>query len=368
MKDIKFEDILKNIEVNNTLWFSALLSAYLSETKWIYNHQGLVIDLVEKDKLFLMPYMINTCRVFKKIDKNLKSGDGMISSFLLRGFLERIALISYGLNHTKDEFKEVIDSFMSNDTGRRQGATDTFLNHLQTIFPLSKQIYNLLSRYFSHISYVESFSNRCKVSENFADDYMNNDGSMHYGYLLYVVIVFDVINLYSKLIEKHVANKSERKYITRKFSVKNEKIIFICKSLFGGYFTKKNPLKISMLYKNVKNMNGDVGITNVYKNKMQIVWFGKDDKPNFELLKEMAIFIVGSNHNYKKHLKIYCRSKDKNSATYEIEWDKSLHYNKTAILFASTNIEESTDSIFIDYIDKFMKHLAEYNLNVSNAN
>lgn len=359
MADIKFEDVLKNIEQKNNLWFSALLSAYFSETKWTYNHQGLLIDLVAKDKLFLMPYMINTARIFGNIDKNLQSGNGMIASFLLRGFLERIALISYGLNHTKDEFKEVIDNFMSNDTGRRQGATDTFLNHLQTVFPLSKQIYNLLSRYFSHISYVESFSNRFKVSENFADDYMNDDKNMHYGYLLYVVIVFDVINLYSKLIEQHIDSASERKYIARGFSVKNEKIIFVCKSLFGGYFTKGNPLKISMLYKNVKDMNGDVGITNVYKNCMRIVWFGTGAAPTPELLKEMAIHIVGDNKEYKKHLKIFHRKKVGNAMEYDIQWDKSLHYNRTAILFSSENIEESTDSIFIDYIDKFMKSLSE---------
>ncbi len=357
MPTITFEDILKGIEQNNNLWFSVPLSAYFSETKWIYNHQGLLIDLIEKDKLFLMPYMVNTYRIFGKIDKNLKAGDGIVSAFLLRGFLERIALISYGLNHAEDEFKEVIDNFMSNDTGRRQDATDTFLSHLQTVFPLTKDIYNLLSRYFSHISYVETFSNRFKVSENFADDYMASDKTMHYGYLLYVVVVFDVINLYSRLIEKYVACKSERKYIARGFSVKNEQIIFICKSLFGGYFTKGNPLKISMLFKNIKDMNGNVGITDVYKNKMNIVWFGSKNRPDFELLKEMAIHIIGDNPNYKKHLKIYCRSEDHNGATYEIEWDKSLHYNRTAILFSAVNIDESIDDIFIDYIDTFMKSL-----------
>ena len=127
--------------------------------------------------------------------------------------------------------------------------------------------YKTLSRYFSHYSELNVFSQRVKDSLHFSDDYYYNE-KLDTGYLVLCSMFYDFLFVVNSILEGDNYDKSDLwDFQMEKINIKTRKTVRIIQQLMAGNITKKNPIIIGTLIesKDSEGVSEKLGLYSVYK-------------------------------------------------------------------------------------------------------
>ncbi len=371
IKSNKFVKMLREVD-NQDVWWSVSYDCFTNDFEWLTKNYERFLQLVKTmKKEYLFPYVIINYRILRYIADNLQRGEGFISAYFFRPLIERNGIIHYGLNNTEEEYIRVIRNFTDPSRRVRQKTTEEIMNDLYTTFPGTKTLFTDLSRYFSHVTLFETFSDKMNFSTNFIEDYIINQNQIHPNYFIFYMIAFDVLDLYCNIIEevlKHhdqeFLNKNQRIYSKRgkSFIVSSRKIIQLSKSIYADTSTKNDPIKVKILLTGLKGIPGKIGIREVFKNKIRITYFPEGDGITDILkLKEIAVMVIGpyALQNPNK-LKIFTQQESPKFKKCVIVFPKQIPYTKTFLIMCAINMERGTLNYGLEYIRYLLDSLRSF--------
>ena len=118
--------------------------------------------------------------------------------------------------------------------------------------------------------------------------------------------------------------------------------------------SRKKAVKLGMLFNSVDGIDGEVGITDVYRGGMEIFRYGLDTKmPDHAKIAEFAIFVIGKKAD-QDLVKVKLLDAQANQQHYQVGWPKEweLTFASVGMLARSPN-----EVPLFDYVSEFLKLL-----------
>lgn len=337
-------------------WYGVIIDAYSHDYHWLVAHHSTFVSELQRKWRWLMPYALNARRLFHFIDSNLWTGDGLPASLVLRNLLERVALINFGRRSSTDDFQKALCDLQGDDRGARVRLTECLIKRLDQDFAGAEVLFNVLSRYFSHVSYAETLSSSPATSLFFADDYYKPTG-IEATYTVFFMVAFDVLDIYCQLIES-TASVPERIYSMRQGTTSARDMIYVCRELFGGRVTKSRPLHVRVLLRGAAGIPGELGIDAVYRGRMDIHRFGDKPPPPLSKIKEAAVFAIGSEVDISKEVKAFFHRDLPNGEKYQLKWKEGLDYTRVLVMLVSASVLMVGRHEYFDYIAPVLNELS----------
>jgi hypothetical protein len=116
--------------------------------------------------------------------------------------------------------------------------------------------------------------------------------------------------------------------------------------------SRRKGVPISTLMKNLSDLPGEVGITDIYRGGMELARFGDPkDRPNPSAIADFAWWGIGKKHGDK--VKVKCDEVMPNGERYILSWPKSLEIDSVAIGMVAGS--GRGDFPLFDYLTDFIK-------------
>jgi hypothetical protein len=210
------------------------------------------------------------------------------------------------------------------------------------------EIYGILSRYFGHISHLD----RVPISFDDPKDKLLAVRSRTIPLFLLFDVGHCVANLVGRLLE--VQGITAPTIVTgRSGRVNPYKFMRVAAYIMCERHTVNKGASLGILYKKVKDIVGDVGITDFYRGGMELYRYGSeaDKKPTHEAIAEFSIFVIGKVD--KDQIKVKLERAAPKGEKYRISWPKTLEIDGSALALKAS---DNTDPIpFFDYVTEFVK-------------
>ena len=133
-----------------TEWYSLLPEVMNIQYKWIFTQKE-KLELAESIK----PYFDYAFQLWRDTVVIAGNNYNYFAVHSLRAILERIALVYSSSSNFEININDIINSFESNVTGVRVSATQTIMEYAENLDKDFKLLYDLLSRYFGHVSNLD---------------------------------------------------------------------------------------------------------------------------------------------------------------------------------------------------------------------
>jgi hypothetical protein len=203
----------------------------------------------------------------------------------------------------------------------------------------------MLSRYYSHLSHLDGIS----------FDQIPKRKFIHGTQILPMLLLFDVGNCLVNVMEHLLF---ENKIASEAFTggrtgheFKAAEYVRASTYVMCEKHSRKKPVPLSLLLKNIAGINGDIGLTGIYRGGMEIFRYGDAaSRPELEKIKECAIFAIGNADS--KRIVVDLKDIKPKGERYELRWPKDWEVTYSAIAMVSRHATEQFE--LFDYITDFV--------------
>ena len=285
---------------------------------------------------------------------------GYLALYSARAIIEKIAIGWIAHSGSKID-NEYILKLGSDNLKTRQRATQQILEHAIEFDPSIQELYDLISRYFAHASLI---------------DLVQLDGTTEFdtklrarAKVIPLLVLFDLgqklCNLIMGLaqdqgIDMKLPTGGRKGY----FSYNLESYIRLTAYVACERHSKKKGLPVRILLKNIKEIEGEVGLTQIFRGGMQVIRYGSTDTiPPHSEIADFAWYAVGREHDDK--IKVKLEKDFGNRQVYELSWPKSLELDSSSIAFIASH--QKGVPKFFDYVGEFHKAIEMFKSKVAKA-
>jgi len=341
-------DNLFNAMSKSELWYGLLPELLHIERKWITLNG---INLEKHLPASQLPYLSNAIILWEQALNATMNGQGGFASHVLRSILERSAFLWATSNEIGQDPEKIISGYSSTDRKQRRRITDDLIDAAKTKDTEVGLLYDeILSRYYNHISHLDTLSvdpadkNAPKLSARLS--------------ALAPLHVFDVGVCLGRAIEHLLtecnikilpfeAGRVEHRYDPVKYVRAAEYVM--CEK-----HSRNKAIELRMLMTNMKEITGQVGITDVYRGGMVIIRYGEvSDKPTHEVISGLSIFAIG-NKTDQSSVKAKLVDEQEETQQYELSWPKQWDITYALIALMARNPQEFP---MFDYVTEFVGQL-----------
>jgi len=278
------------------------------------------------------------------------NGDQNFAVYGLRAILERVALL-WTLNPDVGlDPNTCIKQLEGNNRKVRVSAVSKMLDSAKEMDVELESLYDILSRYYGHISHLD----RVPISLGSPKNRLLALRARTIPLFLLFDVGHRVTNLIWGLLELQRIEPS-RIVCGRNKKINPEKFMRIAAYIMCERHSQNRGVNLGILYNEVKDIVGQVGITNIYRGGMDLYRYGSADdlKPSHEALADFSIFVIGPVE--KEAIKVKrLRSAPKGEA-YRVSWPKAFEIDGSALALRAS--VEADAPPFFDYVSEFVKLL-----------
>jgi hypothetical protein len=210
-------------------------------------------------------------------------------------------------------------------------------------------LHTLLSRYFGHISNLDIVRTQNELTDNplFANR------SRMIPAILIIEVGNCIINCIKYILSiQGITNPKVLGGRDPKFQYDIKKYTRIASYVMCEKHSRKKAVKVETTFKNMKDITGEILMTDLYRGGMEIIRFGSsDDKINIKSIAEVGIFAIGKGN--AKHIKVKQINKYVDNQKYELSWPKKMEVD--SILISLITAFEKTDILpLFDFLNEFI--------------
>jgi len=312
----------------------------------------------EKPKLALpnsvWPYFNYTLSLWESSNIIAGNGHEYFAVQSLRSILKRISLLWSTSTESGLDVEQILEDFKSDNISVRKLASQNIMDFAESKDSDFKLLYEMLSRYFSHVSNLDPI----RINLEIPKDQLLSTRSTTLPILLILETGMCIVNCISSLLQSQGSTPSE---LTGgrvgHFSYSIKKYLRIAEYVMCEKHTRNSGIPLATLYKGVKDVQEEIGITNIYRGGMELFRYGKpDEKPEIKNIAKFSLFAVGKAEESEVHVKLISKTVKKEQ--YQVSWPKWWEIDATAILQIAAQKREGLFPLF-DFIEDFIKVVNE---------
>jgi hypothetical protein len=326
-------------------WYGLLPQMLDIEQKWLLEHGGALLQLLPASK---KAYLGAAITLWDQALYVSADGMGHFAAHVLRSILERVAFLWATSKDVGLDSAGVINAYESHDRKRRKLTTDNIIETARSKDSDIGTLYDeMLSRYYSHLSHLDG------VSVDWGNKYSKK--LVLGAQLLPLLLLFDVgyclIRVVRHLLSEHgttvkepTAGKAANEYSVRDY-------VRVATYLMCERHSRRSPVSLALLIQGVKGIQGDIGLTDIYRGGMEVCRYGAPpSKPELTQIAEMAIFAVGR-HDVKRVV-AECKEVTHQGERYELRWPKEWDVSYVAVTMMAGGARQ--DFPLFDYVTAFV--------------
>lgn len=128
--------------------------------------------------------------------------------------------------------------------------------------------------------------------------------------------------------------------------------------------SKSQGIPLRTLFNNIRNVPGQVGITNIYRGGMEVFRYGSpDEKPSISDIAGFSLFAVGKAKPEDIRVKVIKEAEK--GEQYQVSWPKWFEIDATSISAIATQNNDKSIPLF-DYVSDFIKAVEDHQaMNIS---
>lgn len=331
-------------------WYGLLPEIIVIQRLWIEKH---LAELEIEDEL--KPYLRNAISLHHTALIVAGNDKAYFSLYSLRAILERVALTWTTHSSSPLTTKDVLEKLRSNNISKRVRVTQSFIELAGKYDPVFTTLYDMVSQYFAHASKMDGValgntSDKDKLLQMRAK-------------VLPLFLLLDAGQRIHVLIRTLLEDQGKEANVLdggRKphFSYDLDRYVRICTYVACEKHSRRKGVPISTLFKNIKGIEGQVGINDIYRGGMKLIRFGNPEtRPSPEEIAGFSLWAVGKGHDDKVNVK--CESVEENREIYTLSWPKTLELDSTGLSMIASH-GQGHEFPFFDYIDQFLKVIDQH--------
>lgn len=266
-------------------WYGYLAQMIDAEFAWV-RAQHNTLSLPPE----LQPYFDTSLYLWQTAAVVAGNGAQHFAAYGLRAILERVALLWTIHPDVTLDPRLLVTQFESNDRKLRTAASNEVFDAAGTMDNTLVDIYGILSRYFGHISHLDCVP----ISFDDPKDKLLAIRSRTIPLFLLFDVGHCVANLVGRLLE--VQGITPPPIVSgRNQKVNPCKFMRLAAYIMCERHTLKKGASLGILYNNIKDIVGKVGITDFYRGGMALYRYGSpnDEKPTHEALESVSKVMMG---------------------------------------------------------------------------
>ena len=328
-----------------TEWYSLLPEVMNIQYKWIFTQKE-KLELAESIK----PYFDYAFQLWRDTVVIAGNNYNYFAVHSLRAILERIALVYSSSSNFEININDIINSFESNVTGVRVSATQTIMEYAENLDKDFKLLYDLLSRYFGHVSNLDLV----RINEELKNSELLSIRSQMIPLLLIIEVGNCIINCMTLLLEeqdKIVPSVTGGRKPHFSYSIKQ--YVRVSTYVMCEKHSRKSGVEVRTLCKNINGITGDIGFNDIYRGGMELMRFGKpEDKPEIKEIAGLGIFAIGRGKD--EHIKVKVIKEHHNGEIYELSWPKQFEIDGMLLGIISGDNKVKEVPLF-DFLNGFIE-------------
>lgn len=339
---------LFNVMSKSELWYGLLPQLLHIERKWIALNGISLEKYLSRTQL---PYMASAISLWEQALNATMNGQGTFACHVLRSILERAAFLWSTSNDFGKDAKDIVNGYSSTDRKKRRKITDELIDAAKSKDAEVGLLYDeILSRYYNHLSHLDSLSvnptdkNAPKLTARLS--------------ALAPLHVFDVGACLGRAID-HLLK--EHGFDVKPFEGGREghrydpvRYVRAAEYVLCEKHSRKKAIELRLLMKNIKEISGDMGITDIYRGGMEIIRYGNvSDIPTHNTISGLSIFAIG-NKSDQSRVKAKLIDQKENRQRYELSWPKQWDLTYSLIAMMAKNPQEFP---MFDYVTEFIEQL-----------
>jgi len=339
---------LFNVMSKSELWYGLLPELLHIERKWIALNG---INLEKHLSPAQLPYLANAISLWEQALNATMNGQGVFACHVLRSILERTAFLWSISSDIGKDSEVIVDGYASSDRKERRKITDELVDAAKSKDSEVGLLYDeILSRYYNHLSHLDSLSidpkdkNAPKLTERLS--------------ALAPLHVFDVGACLGRAIERLLKERSleVRPFEGGKEGHRYDPIRYVraAEYVLCEKHSRNKAIELRLLMKNIKEISGDIGITDIYRGGMEIIRYGNtSDIPSHAAISGISIFAVGNKSDLSL-VKAKLIEQQETRQRYELSWPKQWDLSYMLIAMMARNPQEFP---LFDYVTEFIGQL-----------
>lgn len=300
------------------------------------------------------PYYDYTLHLWKTSVIVAGNGEQYFAAQSLPSIIERIGLLWTSLPNSHINPKSILNKFESNDQKIRVSATKAILDFAEKQDSEFKLLYLMLSRYFGHISNLDLI----RINQEIPKDKLLATRLQVIPILLiidtgicFVRCISSILNSQGKTVPELTGGRKGL------FSFSIKKYLRLSQYIMCDKHTRTFAIKFGVLFKGVKDISGEIGITDIYRGGMELFRYGNHTKkPTIKQISGFAIFALG--RHFDDQIKVNIISQTDKGEHYQFSWPKWLEIDATVVSQIAAQ-KRKDDFLMFDYVEQFINVVDE---------
>jgi len=331
-------------EPNRRYWYGLLPEVINIQGEWIQKHLPLVKTNTEID-----PYLKNIVSLHHTALLVAGNDHAYFALYSLRAILERVAMV-WTLHSTSPvSMDDILSQLRSSNMNTRKGATQSFMEFAEKKDSDFKVLYDMVSQYFAHASKMDAMA----LGNTSEKDNMLQMRAISLPLLLIfdagqriVVLIEALLKDQGVIFESAVGGR-----VSEGFKFNLNKYVRICTYVICEKHSPKKGVPMATLFKNIREIQGEIGINIIYRGGMEVVRFGDpESRPDPKDVAHFAWYAIGKGNDDK--VKVKCEE-DNNGERYSLSWPKYLELESSGLVMVSA-YSKGREFPFFDYINEFL--------------
>jgi len=335
-----FQEIKKS-----ELWYRLLPELVDSEHKWLIENGRKVFGFLSDNQ---RPYLMTAITLWEQALSASSNGNGNFAAYSLRSILERVAFLWATSQEIGLDPEAIISAYESNNKKERRQTTDSIIDaSCQKDSDIEVLYDEMLSRYYSHLSHLDVIT---------IDEANKNKNKLKSGsQILPLLLLFDVGNCISKVIS-HLLKENSIETIPFTGGQTGHEFNAVDYVRAATYVmcekhSRKKAIKLGILFNNVAEFKGQIGIIDIYRGGMEVYRYGDSaDKPEVDKLKGFSLFAIGQAN--QKRIVVELKESTPKGEKYLLRWPKEWDITYAAIGMIARNPQKYE---LFDYVTEFVK-------------
>ena len=325
------------------LWYGLIPEFLDIQMNWIRENFGRL-----KKNSSLEPYFQNAIALLENSIVVAGNGHQYFAVHALRAILERVALFHASCSNSGIDTINIIANLKKNDLKIRKRASQDIMDFAKASDADFQILYDMLSRYYGHISHLDTV----KINNTQAQNRLLVVRSQ----ILPILLIFDVGQCFVRAISALLVDQGKPSpdvVAGRNNQISVETYMRVAAHVMCEKHSKGKAISLSTLYSGIKDVHGQVGITDIYRGGMDVYRYGDPkERPQIKEIAGFSLFAIGKAD--PNDVKVKLVKKDTKGEKYQLSWPKHFEVDATTIAGIASQKKNQVYPLF-DYVSDFIK-------------
>ncbi len=347
-------DLFKELRSDDERWWCLLPQNLVLQHDWLLKSHSVAKGLTSDE---LRPFLAAAVYLYSRSMQSVRHGDGFYAALTLRSLVERVCLLWTDSPSIPLKPADILADLECSDVKKRRHATQEMVAAAASEDSDVEFVYHdLLSRYFSHVSHFDL------VQRQYSQELSPSDPEFRLRYVPFLLL-HDVGERLGRWFDgfstRHSLGLPRRTQGKAGFEYSIETFTRLAAMAFCEKHSPSTPFELRVLFTNLAEVKGKVGLTRLYRGGMEVYRYGlPEDAPNNADMAGFALFAIGK-HN-PKTVRVKRTDVGAKGERYEFSWPKTVEVCTFPLSMGARNIElgHGQPPPFIDYVTEFRRVLA----------